>query len=144
MSKLTAAVVIPLFAGFLYAQQASAVQKTETETITTWNGTLVDASCHATHTENKESTSTDLAGKTTTTKTETKTFECPATMTSTSFELLTPEGRYIRFDDPSNARIIEVVKNNKKWNKFLNEHAPLKVRVVGKKNGEVVVVQSIQ
>jgi len=147
MFKLTAAVVISLFAGFVYAQQTPTVQKTETQTTTnatTWHGTLVDARCQATHTENKETTNTDAAGNTTTTKTETKTIECPATMTSTSFELLTPEGRYIRFDDPSNARIVETVKNNKKWAKFLNDHEPLKVQVVGKTNGELIVLESIQ
>ena len=118
MQKLAAAAVIPLFAGFLCAQQSNqAPQTTETQTTTTttttFNGTLVDAGCQATHTENKETTSTDPAGNTTTTKTKTETIECPVTTTTTTFGLLTPEGRYVRFDDPSNTRIVEIVKTTR-------------------------------
>jgi len=66
------------------------------------------------------------------------------TTTTTSFGLLTPEGRYVRFDDPSNSRIIEVVKRNKKWNTYITERTPLKVRVIGRPEGDVVVMESIQ
>ncbi len=149
MQKLAAAAVIPLFAGFLCAQQSNqAPQTTETQTTTTttttFNGTLVDAGCQATHTENKETTSTDPAGNTTTTKTKTETIECPVTTTTTTFGLLTPEGRYVRFDDPSNTRIVEIVKTNKKWNTYVTDRKPLQVRVVGRPNGEMVVLESIQ
>jgi len=37
-----------------------------------------------------------------------------------------------------------VVKNNKQWSKNLSEKQPVKVRVVGNKRGNVVVVESIQ
>ena len=51
MKKLTAIAAIPLFAGFLMAQDTPQ-KETQTETTTTtktttWNGTLVDASCRA-------------------------------------------------------------------------------------------------
>src|SRR6266536_2307150 len=99
--RLAAGALIPLFAGFLCAQQ----QTTETHTTTTkttWNGTLVDASCRATHTENKETKTSDEAGNSTVTRTQTQTIECPVTTTTTTFGLVTSEGRYIRFDEPSN------------------------------------------
>jgi hypothetical protein len=142
MKKFAAVAVIPLFAGFLGAQQRETTETTTTKT--TWNGTLIDAGCRATHTENKETAVTDQAGNTTTTKTETKTIECPVTTTTTSFGLLTPEGRYVRFDDPSNTQIVEVVKRNKKWNTYITERKPLRVRVVGRPDGDVVVMESIQ
>ncbi len=148
MKKLTAAAIVPLFAGFLCAMQsARAAQTTETQTTTTkttFNGTLVDAGCQTTHTENKETRSTDQAGNTTTTKTKTETIECPVTTTTTTFGLLTPEGRYVRFDDPSNTKIVEMVKSNKKWTTYVTDRKPLTVRVVGRPTGDVVVMESIE
>jgi len=58
MKKLAAVAVIPLFAGFLCAQQRDTTETQTTTTKTTWNGTLVDAGCRATHTESKETAST--------------------------------------------------------------------------------------
>jgi hypothetical protein len=57
---------------------------------------------------------------------------------------LTPEGKYVRFDDPSNTKIVEVVKSNKEWNKYMTNHEPVKVQVVGTPNGDVVVLESIK
>jgi len=70
--------------------------------------------------------------------------DCPVTTTTTTFALQTPEGKYVRFDDPSNSRIVEVVKGNKVWTKSIDEHKPFKVRVIGTPNGDVVVVDSIR
>ena len=148
MKKLAAAAVIPIFAGFLCAQQSNpAPQTTETQTTTTtttFNGTLVDAGCQATHTENKETTSTDQAGNTTTTKTKTETIECPVTTTTTSFGLLTSDGKFVRFDEPSNTKVVEMVKSNRAWKREMEGKKPVKVRVVGTANGDVVVVESIK
>jgi hypothetical protein len=145
MKKFAVVAVIPLVAGFLYAQSQS-TQTTETKTTTTtWNGTLVDANCYTTHTEHKETTS-NSANRETTTTTTTKTesnAECPVT-TTTSFGLLTPTGQYVHFDQPSNTRIVEVVKGNKKWTKYVEDRQPLKVTVVGEPSGEVVVMRSIK
>ena len=148
MKKFAAVAVIPLFAGFLAQAQDQATQTTTTTTKTTWNGTLVDASCRSTtQTERKESTSTSPDQSTTTSKTETShttTTECPVTTTTTTFGLLTPEGKYVRFDDPSNTKIVEIVKSNKKWNKYVSDKQPLKVQVVGTPNGDVVVMETIR
>jgi hypothetical protein len=66
------------------------------------------------------------------------------TTTTTTFALQTPEGQYVRFDEPSNTKIIEVVKSNDKWSKFISDRKPFKVRVVGTANGDVVVLESIR
>jgi hypothetical protein len=156
MKKLTSIAVIPLFAGFLWAQSDQSTKTTESQSTTTttassnntWNGTLVDAGCRTTQTAHRESTDTshpdENTTKTTTTKTNTYNTECPVTTTTTTFGLMTPDGQYVSFDEPSNTKVIEVMKNNKNWSKSLESHQPVKVRVVGNKRGNVVVVESIQ
>ena len=147
MKKLAALAVIPLFAGFLFAQTEQSTQ-TETTTTTTegsnWEGTLVDAGCYTTHSEHRESNATNPDGSTTTTRTETKETTCPVTSTTTTFGLVTPEGKYMRFDEPSNTRVVEIVKNHKDWVREMKENKPVKVHVIGKPNGDVVVVESIR
>ena len=109
MKTFAIVAVIPVFAGFLSAQ----VTRTETTTTkTTYNGTLMDAGCLTKHTEHKETTSkTTPDESSTTTKTEntTEVTDCPVTTTTTTFALQTPTGQYVRFDEPSNTRIVETV-----------------------------------
>jgi hypothetical protein len=38
----------------------------------------------------------------------------------------------------------KVVKGNKVWSRSINDHKPLRVRVVGTPNGDVVVMESIR
>ena len=141
MKKFLAVAVVPIFASFLCAQTTT---RTETTTTKTWNGTLVDEGCRTTHTEKTE-TKSNADQSTTTTKTETtRQVDCPVTTTTTTFSLLTPEGKYVRFDEPSNTKIVEIVKSNKKWSKLINEHQPVRVRVVGAPNGDVIVLESIR
>ncbi len=148
MKKFAVAAVIPLFAGFLWAQTA---QQTTTTTTTTrnntWNGTLVDAGCRSTHTEHNESSTSNPDANTTrteSTRTTTDSSECPVTTTTTTFGLITPEGKYVQFDQPSNTRIVEYVKSNKAWRKTMEGKRPVKVHVVGTANGDTVVVESIK
>ena len=142
MKKFAAMAIIPLFAGFLYAQEAS---RTVTTT-TTWSGTLIDASCQSSHTEHKESSTKTNPDQSVTHResTRTETVDCPVTTTTTSFGLLTPDGKYLHFDDPSNTKIVEVVKTNTGWNRFITTRKPLRVRVVGTANGDIVVMESIR
>src|SRR6185312_8583778 len=100
-------VLIPLAAAVLFAQARTT---TTTTTRTTWDGTLVDASCQNTKTEHRESTQIN-PDRTETTRTENG--ECPVSASTSSFGLITSDGRFIRFDDPSNARAVEFVKSNK-------------------------------
>jgi len=146
MKKFALAAVIPLFAGFLWAQ-SERTTRTETVTKTTWNGTLVDATCRSTHTEHRQSTTSNPDS--TTTKTEsthitTDSTECPVTTTTTSFGLITPEGKFVRFDEPSNTKVVEVVKSNKAWKREMEGKKPVRVRVVGTANGDVVLIESIK
>ncbi len=147
MKKLASVAVIPLFAGFLFAQADQTTQTTTTTTTTNWNGTLVDAGCRDT-TQHREATTTSNPDanttRTETTKTTTHSTECPVTTTTTSFGLLTPSGEYVKFDDPSNTRVIEVMKGNKKWTKYMSDKEPVRVHVVGKKKGDVIVIEKIQ
>lgn len=143
MKKFATAVLIPLFAGFLWAQ-AEQQTTTETQTTTTtsrnWDGALMDAACQATHTAHKETTTTDEAtGTTKTETTNTQTVECPVTTSTTSFGLMTSDGKFVRFDEPSNTRIVEMVKKNKKW-----ERNVPRVHVIGRANGDVIVLDTIR
>ena len=138
-NQLAVVAVVPLFAGFLLAQETRT--ETTTTTTSTWNGTLLDAGCRSTHTEHKETKSDESGTKTTTTRTQTT--DCPVATTTTTFGVLTADGKYIRFDPASNTKIIEMMKN-KRWEREINEHAPVTVRVVGRPNGQLVVLESIE
>jgi len=135
--RSVAIAIIPLTAGFLFAQSRTQTQTTTT-TKTTWDGTLVDAACQSTHTERKESRETE-PNRTVTTTTRTETIECPVTTTTTTFGLVTTEGRFIRFDNPSNTRVVEIVRGNKAF----ADRTPVRVRVIGSANGDVAVVESL-
>ena len=151
MKNLATIASIPFFAGFLLAQSQTETRTTTTTTQSsnnTWNGFLVDAGCRTTQTAHRETTDTthpdENTTKTTTTKTTSSMTECPVTTTTTTFGLMTPDGQYVTFDEPSNTKIVEVVKTNKNWSRYMTEHQPVKVRVVGSKHGNVVVVESIK
>ena len=153
MIKFAAVAMIPLFAGFLCAQdqQTTRTETHSSTTKTTWNGTLIDAVCQSSHSEHHESSSSSSSeGGVTTNRSEsshsetTKDADCPVTTTTTSFGLLTSDGKYVRFDQPSNTRIVETVKTNKTWTKDMSDRAPIRVRVVGTPNGDVVVLDSIR
>ena len=57
---------------------------------------------------------------------------------------MTPEGRFVRFDDASNARVVEMVKSNKQWNEDVVSKKPVHVRVVAMPNGDVMVIKEIK
>src|SRR5690349_19739394 len=125
--------LLPFVAGMMFGQETT---RTETTT-TTWNGTLVDEGCRTTRT--KETKSNEK-------KTETKTTvvtDCPVATETKSFGLWTADGKYVRFDPASNARILEMVKNNKEWSTDIREHKPITTRVIGTMNGDVVVIKEI-
>jgi hypothetical protein len=129
---------LALFTSLVYAQSERRTEVTTTKT--TWNGTLVDAACQSSRTERHESTHENTPERSTKTETtRVESVECPATTTTSSFGLLTSDGRFIRFDNPSNTRVTEVVRSNK----ALVDRTPLQVRVVGAANGDVAIVESL-
>jgi hypothetical protein len=149
MKKLAAIAVVPFFAGFLFAQaevpQATQTQTTRTQTTTTttnMEGTLLDAGCYTTHTH-KTDTNSNAAGSSTT-ETRTVATNCPVTAQTTSFGLMTPEGKYVAFDPGGNARVVELVKSNKEWQGFMSEHKPVTVHVIGTADGGTIVVKEIK
>jgi hypothetical protein len=141
--KFATVAVLSIFVGCLSAQTDQAESKTTTTTTTVnLNGTLVDQGCYTTHSQQKETTSDPTSSTTTVTTKEVT--ECPVTTTTTSFGLLTPEGKMIRFDDASNTKVVEMMKSNKDWTDDIKGHKPVKVRVVAMPNGEVMVIKEIK
>jgi len=144
MRKYAAIAVVPLFAGYLFAQaQTTQTSKSETTTTTTTiNGTLVDAGCYSTHSHSKDTNSNERS--TTTTEKTSDSSNCPITTSSTAFGLMTPDGKYVSLDEAGNQRVIELVKSNKTWNENMAEHKPVTVRVIGTPNGDTIVVKEIK
>ncbi len=144
--KLAAVALASIVAGCLCAQDTQTTQSesrtTTTSSTVNLNGTLVDQGCYTTHTQNRESRSDGTSS--TTTESEKTTTECPVTTTTTSFGLMTPEGKFVRFDDASNQRVVELIKSNKGWQEDINGHKPVKVRVVAMPNGDMMVIKDIK
>ena len=149
--KVATLAIMSVFVACLGAQTT---QTTETKTTTVTssgqqdgtvvnlNGTLVDSSCVSTHSRHKETDSDDSGTKTT--ETTRVTTDCPVTTTTTSFGLLTSDGRVMRLDDAGNTRVVEMFKTNKDWRNYMEGRKPVRVRVVGTPNGDVVVVKEIR
>ena len=141
--KLTTLAFVGAFVGCLGAQQTTQTETTRTTTTTStvnMNGTLVDQGCYTTHTQSKETNSVTN----TTTETSKLVTECPVTESTTSFGMITPQGKFVRFDDSGNTRVVEMVKSNKEWHDYISGHKPVRVRVVGTPNGDVVVIKEIK
>jgi hypothetical protein len=145
MKKFAAIAAIPLLAGFLAAAQSQQQESTTTTTTksTTWNGDLVDQGCYTTHVQQRNSNN-DGNGNSTETVTNKISTECPVTAQTTSFGLVTADGKYVHFDDAGNTRIVEMVKSNHDWNDYIVKHKPVRVRVIGTPNGDVVVLKEIR
>jgi hypothetical protein len=47
----------------------------------------------------------------------------------------------VRFDDPSNMRVVEIVRSNRAFN--LADRGPILVNVSGTANGDVAIVESL-
>lgn len=155
MKKLTAIAALPLCAGLMFAQSQtqSAQRETKTETTTTtqtstWNGTLIDASCRTTHSAHRESTETSKVDENTTkttktTSTENK-MECPITASTASFGILTADGKFLPFDATSNAQVSSAMRSNQEWSKSIQDKKPVSVTVVGNQKGDTIVIESIK
>lgn len=145
MKKFAALAAVPLFAGFLFAQSQTSQTTTTTTTSTmdnsgTYTGTLIDAGCYTTRT--KDTNTHEEAGSATKTETTKVDTSCPATSESTSFALLTPEGKTIMLDQPGNEQVVQLVKNDRTWQESFSAHRPVKVRVTH--DGGKVVIKEIR
>jgi len=94
------------------------------------------------HVEESHTNTTGSVTRTETTTTDS--VDCPVTPTTSSFGVMTSDGRYIRFDPASNTRVTEIVKTNKSWSRNLQDRRPITVRVVGSPDGDTLVVDSIR
>ena len=153
MTKFAVIAALPLLAGFALAQDQQTQTQTQTRTTTTttqsgargdntWNGTLVDQGCY---TQRVHKTESNSDGNTTTQTESTKvTTACPVSNQTTSFGMITSDGKYVHFDDAGNAKIMQMMKSDKDWDNNLQNHKPMEVRVVGTANGDVVVIKQIK
>jgi hypothetical protein len=105
----------------------------------------VDAACQNTRIERKESSrATNPDRSVTRSETiQTETVDCPVTATTTAFGLITSDGRFLRFDSPSNTRVIQIVQSDQGLSRHLEERIPLSVSVIGTADGDVAVVESL-
>lgn len=145
MTKFAIFAAIPLLAGYALAQDAQRTETTTTQTetkTTNWNGSLVDQGCYTQRVHKTENNS-DGSGSTQTESTKVTT-DCPVTAQTTSFGLVTSDGRYVRFDDEGNQRIVEMMKTNKDWDSNIQNKKPVEVRVVGTANGDILVIKQIR
>lgn len=142
--KLLTIATFSIFVGCLCAQTQSESQTTTTTTTAPVNmeGTLIDQGCYSTHSHSKETTSNP--NSTTTTETTKDSSDCPVTTSTRTFALITPDGRTVRFDDASNSRVVSMMKSDRDLSNDLNEHRPVKVRVVAMPNGDVMVIKDIK
>ena len=94
-----------------------------------------------TKTEHREDTqiNPDRSRTTRVETTRTDNVECPVSALTSSFGLMTSDGRYIRFDDSNNARVVEFVRSNKSFSRG----APLRVNIEGTSRGDLAVVESL-
>jgi hypothetical protein len=127
MKKFAMLAVVPLFAGYLCAQ-------TESEGATkTWTGTLVDATCYTTPhapANDADRSQSDNA--------------CTVTRATTSFGVAPASGEFMAFDQPSNDRVLDMIRKQNRWHEFITEKKPIPVRVIGVPNGNVIVIREIE
>ena len=82
------------------------------------SGTVVDVMCRG----------KDLASHTR---------ECAITCSRSGYGLVTPDGKFLKFDEAGNARTLAALKK-------LSKEKDLKAKVTGTVNGEVLKVESIE
>ena len=146
MKILSIATAALFVGGCLCAQQSSQSTTTTTTTVAPVNmeGTLIDQGCVTSHTHSRETTTNPDSTTTTTTETTKYNSECPATTSTTSFALMTPEGRMIHFDPASNSRVVGVLRTDRTFTNDMQEHRPVKVRIVATPDGNVMIIKNIK
>lgn len=128
MNKLLMSAVIALVGGCLWAQtQEGKLPKSKT---TSWKGTLVDSGCRSSNSEHQKTTgdSKPYRGGTST----------------TSFGLITADGKCIPFDLDSNEKVAGMLKMRTDWSENKAKIQSTKVEVVGTEEGGEISVDEIQ
>jgi hypothetical protein len=86
-------------------------------TAETWSGTVVDVACKG----------KDLASHTR---------KCALACSKSGYGLVTPDGKFIKFDETGNAKALGVLKAT-------NKEKDLKATVTGSMDGDVIKVESV-
>ena len=66
------------------------------------------------------------------------------TTSTTSFGLMTADGKVVHFDQASNAKVQEMMKSNQDWSNAINQHKPVQVQVIASPDGDVMVIKEIK
>ena len=128
MNKFLMAAVIALVGGYLGAQtHEGELRKPKT---TTWKGTLVDSGCRSPHSERHKTTSDSSS--------------FPVVTSTTSYGLITADGKCIPFDVASNEKVSGLLKMKKDWSENVVKIKPTKVNVVGTEHDGEISVEEIQ
>ena len=139
---------ISIFIGCLGAQTSQTETRTAKTTTTAatnpvdLNGTLFDQNCYTTHFREQE-TNTNQNTTTTTVTTKVST-DCPVTASTTTYALMTPDGRIVRFDADSNREVRRMMKSEPGLYEEMKFHRPIQVHVVAMPNGDVMVIKEIK
>jgi hypothetical protein len=113
--------------------------------ITTYKGTLVDASCAggsssaAPPSDSKAASDAKTGGN----NAGGGGPACSPSANTTQFGLKLKDGRTIKFDTVGNQRVQEALKNKKKWSDAVNAGKPIRARVDGAETGDTFTVVSV-
>ena len=129
-------------------------------TVRSWRGTLIDANCTsgagasspaADNAEAKETKSADgdspegkpaKPHKNHRNRVDPQAQACAVSNSTTAFALKTKDGQVLKFDSVGNIRATEELKT--KWGQNLSAGKPIRARVSGSVNGDMVTVTSVE
>lgn len=69
---------------------------------------------------------------------------CPVSSSSTTFALVTNDGRMYRFSDEGDAKVASELKTNSKWSKAVNDNKKISAQVRGSLEGDTLQIESIK
>jgi hypothetical protein len=128
MNRFVTATVIALVGGCLWAQTQTGEMRTPKAT--TWKGTLVDSGCRSPQPPRQKTTS--------------DTGSYPTGTSTTSYGLITADGKCIPFDLDSNEKVSGMLKMKTDWSENTVTIKPTKVEVLGTENGGKISVEEIR
>jgi len=127
MNKFVKATIIVLVGGALGAQTQGESPKSKA---TTWKGTLVDSGCRSPQSA-RQKTASDSSSY-------------PEVTSTTSFGLITEDGKCIPFDVGSSEKVSGLLKMKKNWSENIVKIKQTKVEVVGTEHDGEISVEEIQ
>lgn len=148
--------LIALVCGVVYAQTGQVA-------IQNWKGTLADANCAAGSGSTASTPAADQSQKAPDQaagteqgatadqpskkwhrdKNASQVQSCPVTTSTTTFALMTADGKTLKIDSIGNMRVAEELKTKQKWVKDVNEGKPVHASISGTMDGDVITVTSI-